>query len=119
LDPANCGLSRFVSTTALIVAAGRLAEAKRSDAILVDPLLEALIGNEEVVKGAIKKFETDAKGQEKEDGVDHVASFTSVRMRYGDEQLLSSIRTAPEFQVPCDCSLVSPIFPLLHITTFF
>lgn len=82
------GLAGFVSHTAIIVAATRLAEAKHKQPILVDPLLEAMLRSSPGVEKAVKEFKEQTDAQEKEDGVDHVAAFTSVRMRYGDEQLL-------------------------------
>ncbi|CAL8461666.1 g1197 [Coccomyxa elongata] len=88
-----------VAKTAMLVAAARLAEAKHEQPVLTDELLEAIIGSSGEVVAAMRQCIQETQQQEREDGVNHVASFTSVRMKFGDSQLVQFRASHVSFQV--------------------
>lgn len=113
-----------VAQTAMLVAAARLAEARRKNPVLTDELLEAMIGSSAEVIAAVRQCVQETQQQERggpcfhhtckhreypvtlrrsvchaDDGVDHVASFTSVRMKFGDCQLQHFRASHDTFQI--------------------
>lgn len=113
-----------MAQTAMLVAAARLAETRRKNPVLTDELLEAMIGSSAEVIAAVRQCVQETQQQERggpcfhhtckhreypvtlrrsvchaDDGVDHVASFTSVRMKFGDCQLQHFRASHDTFQI--------------------